>query len=472
MHHLEEHPISSLLLRYSTPAVLGAVITAVYSIIDRIFVGWMIGPLGITAVTLSFPVMLMLTAFGMLIGVGSSVLISIRIGEKKIAAAEQIVGQAVVLFFSWAVLFAICVFFWHEEILRLFGASEAALPGATQYLLIITAGGFFHMVSFGVNSFLRSEGKPRLSMALLILAALLNVFFDWLFLCVCKTPVWGAAAATVLAQFITSCIIFGSYLSHQTLLRLRWRYLQFSFPLMREIAYLGSAAFVMQMAGCLVQMVANRQLNFYGNSCSAFAEMENGGDLAIAILGIIFAVGILLVMPLLGISQGLQPIAGYNLGANKRDRVRDVLLCALMYAFTFTFAMYAMILLVPQWLFAPFVPRGTPEADVLISVGTSALRIYLFGFPLVAVSIITAGYFQATGRPFYAMAITLTRQVLILVPLIFFLPPLLESNFGGSGINGVWFANPIADILAGCLAIFLLQHELRYVLPEIDSSAK
>lgn len=460
--HLAEGSIGRLLWLYSTPAILGLIVSATYTIVDRLFVGWMIGPVGITAVTLSFPIMLVMIAFGMLIGIGSNTLLSIRLGEHKFDDAEKILGQAVFMFLVISTLFGAAVIVWADPLLRLFGASDISLPQARQFLVILAAGSFFHTVSFGINSLLRCEGKPRIAMASLLLAAGLNIVFDAIFLCVFKTDVWGAAVATVLAQAVTSCWIFWLYLSGRTLIRLRLRHICWHTSLGREIVYLGSAAFVMQVAGCVVQAVANRQLNTYGNISTAFevsSRHETGGDLAIATMGIIFVVGTLLIMPLLGISQGLQPIVGYNVGANNPHRVRRVLRMALGYSSLFTMLAYSVVLAFPQWLFAPFVNNAIPDAEPLIAFGTHAIRIFLLGFPLVTVSIITSGYFQATGRPFQAMAITLTRQIFLLVPLTLLLPPVFEAWWPGYGIEGVWVANPIADIVTGGLALTLLFRE-------------
>ncbi|MGL4942104.1 MAG: MATE family efflux transporter [Thermoguttaceae bacterium] len=473
--HLEEGPIGRLLWLYSTPAILGMVVSATYTIVDRIFVGWMIGPVGIAAVTLSFPITLVMIAFGMLIGIGSNTLMSIRLGEKRFDDAEKIVGQCVFLFLLVSTVFGVSVAIWADPLLRVFGASEQSLPQARQFLVIIAAGSFFHMVSFGVNSFLRGEGKPQIAMASLLLAAILNIVFDWFFLCVLKTDVWGAAVATVLAQAVTTCWIFWFYLSGRTVVKMRLKHIRFHSNIAREICYFGSAAFVMQVAACAVQGLTNRQLTTYSDtSLALIGHTTSAGaasDLAIATMGIVFAVGTLFVMPLIGISQGLQPIAGYNLGANKPHRVRRVLLFALGYAMLFTVVAYALAMAEPQWLFAPFVSTETPDAERLIAFGTHATRIFFIGLPFVTVSIIASGYFQATGRPFQAMAITLTRQVLLLLPLTFFLPWVIETWWPGHGLEGVWIANPVADVIAGGLAITLLSTQADATVKTVPEDA-
>ncbi|MGL6193366.1 MAG: MATE family efflux transporter, partial [Thermoguttaceae bacterium] len=245
-HLLANESIGRLLWRYSIPAILGMVVNATYNVVDRIFVGQAINEYALTATTVCFPAMMFIGGVGMMIGIGSATLISIRLGEKQNEQAEKIVGQALLLFFIFSSVLTIVGLVCLEPLLYLFGATELSIGYAVEYLRIILLGLFFQMISFGVNSFIRAEGQPRIAMLTMFIAALLNTFFDWLFLFVFKTGIWGAAFATVLAQFITSFWILWLYLSGRTLIKIRVQNFRIDWKLALHVFHLGFPSFVMQ----------------------------------------------------------------------------------------------------------------------------------------------------------------------------------------------------------------------------------
>ena len=457
---LEERSVGRLLLEFSTPAILATVINASYSLINRFFVGQTIGDIGITAITVSFPITTIMMAAGMMIGVGSNTLISIRLGEKNHAEAERIVGQAVFLFIMLSVGFFAFGMPFLEPLLRLFGASERSMPLAKEYLSVSICGVIFHVFSYGVNGFLRSEGKPRIAMITILIAAFLNIFFDWLFLCVFRTTIWGAAYATILAQAVSTSWIIWHYTSGKTLLRWRLRNIRWNTPLARQVFLFGLPPFIMQLVGCVLQGIQNRQLGFYGDLYGLRIGLQNGGDLAISVMGILFVVFMMVWMPLLGLNQGVQPIVGYNIGSRRFDRVRKVLKLAIAAGLVYAAICAAAIVIFPEYLVAPFTSPGSPDRMELIRLGGYALRIVCSVLPLAGVIVIAAGYFQSNGMPQIAIALTLLRQVGFLLPLLFLLPQWFESSGHHSGLDGIWFAFLISDVGTFVLAAVFLWREM------------
>lgn len=459
---LENAPIGALLWKYSVPAITGMLVSATYNIVDRAFIGQTIGEIGITAATLSFPAMMVINAMGMMIGVGSSTLLSIKLGEKKYVDAEKILGQAFFLFFVISIVLGAFGLYFLEPLLYLFGATEKAMPLAKEYLEIIFIGIFFQKIAFGVNTFIRSEGQPKVAMITVIISALLNVFFDWLFLYVFRTGIWGAAFATVLAQAITAGWILWLYFSGRTLVKIRFRYIRLNYGLARQIFVLGMPVFMLQVVNCFLQIIQNQQLKIYGHAYGLEHGLKDGPEIAIAVMGIIFSAVMIFIMPLLGIGQGMQPIIGYNIGAKQYARTRKTLSLGIVCSFFFSLVCVCIVMLKPEWLIYPFVQNDSPNREEMIRLGTRAIRFFAVTLPGVAVVITSTNYFQSRGRPVYALLLTLVRQVFLLIPLLLFLPVWAEARPGFSGLDGIWLATPISDLGSIALATLLLVREYRY----------
>ena len=469
---LGEKSVGRLLLAFSVPAILATVINASYTLINRFFVGQTIGDVGITAITVSFPITTIMMALGMMIGVGSNILVSIRLGEKNGEEAQRIVGQALFLFVVLAGGFFVFGLMFLEPLLRLFGASERVMPYAKEYLSVSICGAIFHELSYGMNGFLRSEGRPRIAMTTILIAALLNIFFDWLFLCVFKTTIWGAAYATILAQAVSTIWIIWHYTSGKTLLRWRLRYIRLNTSLARQVFLFGLPPCIMQLVGCVLQGIQNRQLGFYGDLYGLRIGLNNGGDLAISVMGILFVIFMMVWLPLLGLNQGVQPIVGYNIGANRFDRVRKVLKLAIATQLVFTVLCAAGIVIFPEYLIAPFTSPESVDREALIQIGGHALRIVCSVLPFAGIVVVAAGYFQSNGMPKVAIALTLFRQVGFLVPLLFLLPWFFESLANSSGLDGIWAAIMISDISTFLLATFLLVREMKRLKNESQKLRK
>ena len=433
-----EGSIPRLLLTFSAPAIVGMMAQALYNVVDRIFVGQAVGPMGIAGIAVSFPFMLILMAFGMLVGFGATALVSLRLGEKKREEAERVLGNAIVLLVGIALLLTAIGLVLLSPLLKLFGASAQILPYARSYLQIIVLGSVCPAVGFGLNAVIRGEGNPRIAMLTMLIGAGLNTLLDPIFIFGFGWGMRGAAAATVTAQAVSALWVLSYFLGGRSLLRLHARNLRLRWSLCASIVVIGSPPFAMHLAFSVLNAVLNNQLRVYG------------GDLAISAWGIVFAVSAFIVMPIIGINQGAQPIIGYNYGARNFDRVKKALQTAILAATAISSAGFLLVMVFPArviWLFN----RDNPA---LLQLGTPALRICLMMFPIVGFQIVSANYFQAIGKPKHAMLLSLSRQVLLLIPAVLILPRFF-------GLIGVWAAMPTADLGSSLLTGLWLALELR-----------
>jgi len=435
---LENQGIATLLLSFSVPAIIGMVVQALYNIVDRIFIGQAVGSLGISAVTVTFPIMLVLMAFGMLVGLGAAALVSIRLGQRKKEEAEQTLGNALVLLIVNSVILAIVGLSVLRPLLERFGASENVLPLAEGYARIILLGAVFQGIGFGLNNIIRGEGSPRIAMATMLIGALLNIALDAWFILHLGMEVRGAALATVLAQLTTAVWVLAYFLSNKALLRIRLANLRPRPALCMSIFAIGSAPFAMQLASSVIIAVFNRQL------------ASHGGDLAISVFGIVHSTAMMFMMPIFGISQGAQPIIGFNYGAQKYDRVKKTLLLAILAASALVTLGFAVAMFFP----AEIVRLFDEQDEDLIALGSHAIRICFLLFPIIGFQIISANYFQAVGKPKQAMFLSLSRQVILLLPGLLIWPHFF-------GLDGVWMALPVSDIGSSVLTAAWLAMEIR-----------
>lgn len=461
--YLEKRPVGRLLLEFSAPSIVAAFVSATYNFVARIFVGQSIGAVGLAALGVSFPFMLLSLAFAMMIGTGASTLISIRLGERRNDKAEEVLGQAIFLYFVLSALFLVFGLLYLEPMLRLFGATDSILPYAKSYLSIIIWGTIFSNFSFGVNNFIRSEGKPRIAMTTMIISGILNLVLDWLFLFVFKTGIWGAAVANVLALATTSLWVVWLYLSGKTVLRWRLKYFRPNWPLMKLIAAFGMVPLVTQACSALIMGVLNHLLGFYGAiyGVNEGLTATAGSDLAIAVMATIFPITMLVLMPILGLSQGMQPIVGYNVGANRPERVHRTLRLSIRAALALCFGCWLVMMIFPAMFLLPFVRPDEAAYAEILSLGARALRLSMFFLPFVGVNVIAGGYFQAHGRPILSLMLTLLRQMIFLLPALVLLPWLFCRFALFDGLDGVFFSFSAADFLAFGVAFVFLWREYR-----------
>lgn len=435
---LAEEQIPRLLFSFSLPAIVGMVAQALYNIIDRAFVGHAIGANGIAGTTVCFPFMAVMMAFGMLVGFGSAALVSIRLGEKRREEAEKVLGRAVLMFSITAITLTVIGSIFLDPLLTLFGASPTVLPYAHDYMQIIVWGSVFQTFGFGLNALIRGEGNPRMAMVTMLISVVLNVALAPLFIFGLHWGMRGAALATVISQAVSAIWVTSYFLSGRSLLRLKWANIGLDKSTCRAIIAVGSPPFAMQMASSVTNTILNHGLRNYG------------GDLAISVMGIIFAISMLIGMPIIGINQGAQPIIGFNYGARRFDRVKSTLQTAVFAASTIATVGCILALVFPANIIRIFSAGDTQ----LMAMGSHAIRSCFIMLPVIGFQITSAGYFQAVGKPRHSMLLSLSRQVLILIPAVILLPRFY-------GLNGIWAALPVADLLSAVWTAIWLSREIK-----------
>lgn len=437
---LKDKNIGSLLLGFSIPAIVGMLVNSLYNIVDRIFLGQEVGWIAIAATTVAFPVMIVLMAVSMLIGIGATSLISIRLGEQKIEEAEKIAGNATALFI---VLPAVCTIIFEifpDQILMLFGSSPTVLPYAKEFLRIIMLGSVFGAISMGMNNFIRAEGNPTRAMSTQILGAVINIILNYLFVMRLGFGIKGSAMATVIAQFVSAMWVLSYFMGGNSLVKIRLKNLIPNFRVLMGIFAIGFAPFAMQLANSVQNVILNKTLQHYG------------GDLALSAVGIVMAIGTIMIMPLIGLNQGAQPIIGYNYGAKQYNRVKETLKIAVLAATCFCLVGFVAIRLWATEIVTLFT--GTDVA--LANLSAHALKTFFLVLPIVGFQIVCAGYFQAVGKAVQSAILSLSRQVLFLIPLLLTLPKFW-------GLEGVWRTPPIADVLSVILTGTFIFYEMKKI---------
>ncbi|NLA26447.1 MAG: MATE family efflux transporter [Firmicutes bacterium] len=429
--------IGKLLFEFSMPAILGMLVNLLYNTVDRIYIGRGVDPLGIAGISIAMPLMMVGTALALLIGAGSNSIFSIRLGEGHKDEAEKIMGHAFILLLLTSALFVIVAqVFLNPITIHILGASEAIMPYAKCYLRIILCGAVFNTMGTGLNFFIRSDGHPRTSMYTQMIGAFINIILDPIFIFVFKWGIAGAAWATIIAQFVSFAWVMLYFNSKSTQLRFRIKQMKPEIKLSFAICSLGLAPFSRQIAMSFVLGIMNRSLYFYG------------GDIAVTAMGIVYSILSFFLMPLQGLTQGSQPIIGYNYGAKSYDRVRKTYLWTILCGFIFTVIALTFLQLFPQFLFCIF----TIEKGELLETGTKCMRISTLLLPIVSFQMISANYFQSVGKPVQSILMGLSRQVFGYIPLLLLLPRVW-------GLNGVFYAMPVSDLLSAILAFVLIMHE-------------
>ncbi len=431
--------IGKLLIKYSIPAIIGMIVNALYNVVDRIFIGNIpdVGPLAITGVGVTMPIMTIILAFAMLIGIGVTTNISIKLGQGKKEEAQKLIGNGITLSVIISVIISIVGITFGDSILKLFGASDQTLYYAESYIYIILAGTIFNILAFTLNNTIRGDGNPKLAATIMVVGCLTNIVLDAVLIFVFKLGIQGAAIATVISQMVTAIWALMYYVKGKSNLKFEKSSLKLDKSLVKIIFAIGSAPFAMQIATSLVQVISNNALKVYG------------GDLAIGAMATISSISMIFLMPIFGLNQGAQPIIGFNYGAKQYDRANS--------AFKVS-ALASIIIMTSGWLLIQTVPEfivGMFNKDPkLMKITVNGIRIYLLMLPIIGVSITGSNYIQSVGKAKVAMVLSLLRQVILLIPMIVILPKFF-------GLDGVWYAQPVADLLATIITVFILVKELR-----------
>ena len=424
--------IGKLLLNYSIPAITSMTVASLYNIIDRIFIGQGVGPLAIAGLALTFPVMNLAIAFGSLVGSGASTSISILLGQQRINSATRFLGNAFVINIILGILFTILGLYFLDPILYAFGASENTIPYARDFMKVILYGNIFSHTFFTLNNILRATGYPKKAMYITVGTIILNLILAPIFIFWFQWGIKGAAWATVLSQTMGAIAVTAHYFNKNNTLYFRRRFLKPRIRVVGRIFEMGMSSFTINFCASIVVVVLNYSLKEYG------------GDLAIGAYGIINSILGLIVMIIFGFNMGMQPIVGYNYGAKKYDRV----LLTLKYALIIGTCVSTFGFLVGE-IFPYFLTRAFTNHDELIGLTVEGMRIVLISFPLVGGQVVVSSFFQAVGKPKVSIFLSMSRQILFLIPTLIILPHFFE-------LKGVWLASPISDAIAFVLTLIVL----------------
>jgi putative MATE family efflux protein len=433
---LGTQPIGKLLMQYAIPAIIAMTASSLYNMVDSIFIGQGVGPLAISGLAITFPLMNLAAAFGSLIGVGASTLISVRLGQKDYDSAQHILGNVVSMNLILGLGFSVITLLLLNPILYFFGASDDTIGYARDYMVIILLGNVITHMYLGLNALLRSSGHPKQAMIATINTVVINTVLDPVFIYGFGWGIQGAAIATVIAQAISLAWQFKLFTNKSELLHLRRGIYKLQGNIVKNTIAIGMSPFLMNLASCLIVIFINKGLKMYD------------GDLAIGAFGITNRIVFLFVMIVLGFNQGMQPIAGYNYGARQFDRVDKVLKLTILCATCVTTSGFLVGMFIPRLVVSAFTTDET-----LIGLSANGLRIILMCFPLVGFQMVTSNFFQSIGIAKKAIFLSLTRQVLFLLPCVIFLPLWL-------GADGIWWSMPISDLLASVTAAVLLYRQL------------
>ncbi|MHB8128720.1 MAG: MATE family efflux transporter [Mobilitalea sp.] len=432
------------ILDLAFPMILAQVINVLYNIVDRIYIGMMPenAMLSMTGLGLTLPIITIIIAFANLFGMGGAPLCSIARGRGDDEEAERIMGNSFVLLLISGVLLTLLGLAFKKPMLYLFGASAATFPFANDYITIYLLGSIFVMVGLGMNSYINSQGFGKIGMTTVLLGAVANIILDPIFIFGFHMGVKGAAIATVISQFLSAVWILKFLIGKKTILRLRYRNFKLKKSRVSKITLLGLSGFAMAITNSSVQIMCNASLQFYG------------GDLYVGIMTVINSIREVIVMPVTGLTNGAQPIIGYNYGAGSYGRVRSAIKFMSIACITYTVIAWGILNIIPHFFIQIF--NHDPE---LIQLGLPALRIYFFGFFMMSLQFSGQSTFVALGKSKYAIFFSIFRKIIIVVPLTFLLPRLFHL-----GVNGVFLAEPISNFIGGTASFATM---LLVVWPEL-----
>ena len=430
-------PVSSLLAQYALPAIVAMTAASLYNMIDRMFIGQVVGAMAISGLAITFPLMNLAAAFGAAVGIGASTAISVKLGQKDYATAEHLLGNTITLNLIVGLSFGIICLIFLDPILRFFGASNETLPYARNFMEVILAGNVFSHMYFGMNAVLRAASKPRHAMFATMFTVAMNILLDIVFIWWWHWGIRGAAFATIISQILALGWQMKLFCNRQELLHLKRGIYKLKADLVKNIIGIGISPFLMNACACIIVIFMNNQFVKYG------------GDMAVGAYGIANSISTIFVMFVMGINQGMQPIAGYNYGAMKYERLMGVLKYSII---------AATLIMITGWLVATFLPyycaRLFTTDQTLIALAIKGIRINMLVFPIIGYQMVTTNFFQCIGKVKISIFLSLSRQLLFLLPLLVVLPHWF-------GLNGVWYALPSSDFTAALVAMWIMTAYIR-----------
>ena len=421
---LKEEKISKLLLKYSVPAILAMMVASLYNTVDRAFIGSIkdVGALAISGLGVTMPLFTILGAFCVAIAVGGSTNISIKLGEGNKEEAEKILGNTFLLELIVGIVIMVIGTIFLEDILYIFGASNDTLKYAKEYMSVILFGAWFNLPGFALNSAIRADGRPKLAANMMIVSCILNLILDPIFIFCFDMGIQGAAIGTIICQLVI-CIWSMHYFTRgKSNLKLKVKNIKIKFNILKPIIVIALTPFFMELASGSIHLVTNRVLKIYG------------GDLSIGAMAAITSICLMFLMPVFGLSQGMQTIIAYNYGAKEYDRARKALFSAIIAGTIILTLGFVLIKIYPEKFIGIFT-----NDDKLISLALNGIKIYSITLPIIGISILGTVYFQSIGSAKVSMVLGLLRQVIILIPVILVVPKIY-------GLDGVWMSQPIADL--------------------------
>lgn len=462
VYELEHEKPGKLMWKYFLPAFASMMANALYNVVDRIYIGQGVDALALAGLSVVFPLMIIIMAFGMLVGMGSAVRISLSLGEKDYDRANRILGNAFFLSMVFGFVLMGVGFLVRDPVLRIFGAGPETIQYASDYFTIILLGTPLAMTGFAMNNIIRAEGNPKVAMYSMFISAGLNIVLDPIFIFALDMGVKGAAIATVISHLVLAVWVISHFRSRKAVVRLTLANIRPDPFIIKYIISIGFAPFAMNVAASVVWGVMNTKFIKYG------------GDISIAALGIVNSATMLLVISIISINMAIQPIIGFNYGAGLFCRVKETVMMAIRYAVLIATAGWLICMLIPGVIIGIF----NSDSAELREAGINGLRIYWAVMPVVGFQIIASNYFQAIGKARLATFLSLLRQIIVLLPLVMILP-----HFWGT--TGVWIANPISDLVAAVISFVYFRREIgklncdipvegreRPVLPDTEITGK
>ena len=435
-HILADENIGRLHWKLAIPAMVGMFVMAMYNLVDTIFVGRFVGTNAIAALTVAFPMQMIVMGFGIMNGIGSSALISISLGEKKPEKANRIFHNSLLMALFLGLFFTIILQIFLDKVIILFGASPEVLPLSRQYLRIIMLGATFQIAAMTGNNIIRSEGQAKIAMISMVSGAVLNIILDAVFILIFKMGVQGVAIGTVVAQIFQTVYQYIYFKSPRSSLLYKFCFREFNFEIVRNIVKIGVASFLRNIAGSLMMIIFNNVLRLYG------------GALALASAGVMFRFLHFTFMPVVGVAQGMQPIVGFNYGAKRTEKVIEAWKLSSIRATFISLTAFAIVMLFPRLIISIF----TTDVE-LIEMAAHGIRIMFAGTFVIGFQVVGATFFQAINKPLPSFILSVSRQLLILIPLLLILPKYM-------GINGAWMAHPISDYFSVIITILFLWKQI------------
>ena len=430
-------PVGSLLLQYAMPAIIAMTASSLYNMVDSIFIGQGVGPMAISGLALTFPFMNLSAAFGAAVGVGASTCISVKLGQRDYKTAQNILGNTVTLNLIVGILFSVVSLLFLDPILYFFGASGQTIPYARDYMVVILLGNVFSHMYFGMNAVLRAAGKPRQAMYATMFTVVMNTVLDPVFIYLLDMGIRGAAFATILSQMMALTWQMKLFSDKAELLHLCRGIYGLKAAIVKNIIAIGLSPFLMNVCACIVVIFINKGLLMYG------------GDLAVGAYGIANRVAFVFVMIVMGINQGMQPIAGYNYGARQMNRLMRVLKLAMVAATAVTTLGFLVAEFIPELCVSLFTTDNE-----LTGMAARGMRIIMCTFPIIGFQMVATNFFQSIGMAKVSIFLSLSRQMLFLLPLLFVLP----LQFG---VDGVWASMPVSDTVASLVTLVILVKYMR-----------